>query len=131
MSVPASCPFCRRIGRGDVMNASEHAVAFPDAYPVAAGHTLICPRRHVESVFELGESEWTALWSLVRTVQHTATGVRPAAGWNIGVNTGAAAGQTISHAHVHLIPRTAGDVDDPRGGVRWILPRQADYWTRK
>lgn len=130
MNGAEACPFCQRIAQDDVTHQSEHAVAFPDAYPIAPGHTLICPRPHVESVFELHDAQWTGLWLLVRAVQRTSSSTQAADGWNIGVNSGGAAGQTVEHAHVHLIPRTIGDVPDPRGGVRWIVPDRADYWTR-
>jgi diadenosine tetraphosphate (Ap4A) HIT family hydrolase len=127
--VSAGCPFCRRLAGGEVVAGSVHAVAFPDAFPVAEGHTLVCPRRHVASVFDLDSSEWGDLWALLREVRHRLADRYPAEGWNIGVNVGATAGQTVEHAHVHLIPRRAGDVTDPRGGVRWVLPERADYWS--
>jgi diadenosine tetraphosphate (Ap4A) HIT family hydrolase len=120
------CPFCMRITAGDVTSASATAVAFPDAYPVAEGHLLVVPRRHVEDLFTLGEEDWYGVWALVREVQAQAPS---ADGWNVGVNAGTTAGQTVAHAHVHLIPRHVGDVPDPRGGVRWVLPDRADYWT--
>jgi diadenosine tetraphosphate (Ap4A) HIT family hydrolase len=123
------CPFCRRIAADDVLLANPSAVAFPDAYPVAPGHMLVCPRQHVVHLFDLDEPSWSGLWALVRQVQaHLAERIR-ADGWSIGVNVGEAAGQTVAHAHVHLIPRRLGDVADPRGGVRWVLPGAADYWT--
>jgi len=121
------CPICQRLASGDVAEADAHAVAFPDAYPVAPGHTLVVPRRHVASVFDLSAGEYASLWSVVAAVRRrlTADGC-PA--FTIGVNDGPAAGQTVSHAHVHVIPRRAGDVGDPRGGVRWVLPERAAYW---
>jgi diadenosine tetraphosphate (Ap4A) HIT family hydrolase len=120
------CPFCTRLAAGEVSAASATAAAFPDAYPVAEGHLLVIPRRHVEDLFALPVDEWDGVWGLVRQVQAQAP---PAEGWNLGVNAGPAAGQTVAHAHVHLIPRRAGDVPDPRGGVRWVLPDRADYWS--
>ncbi len=127
---PATCPFCERAAAGAVFAANATAVALPDAYPLAAGHTLVCPRRHVSDLFALDEDEWSGVWSLVRDVQRRLVGGVDADGWNVGVNAGPAAGQTVEHAHVHLIPRRAGDVVDPRGGVRWVLPDRADYWSR-
>ena len=123
-----SCPFCSlEPTRKWVEN--EHAIAFADAYPVTPGHTLIAPRKHVSSIFELTAQEQAELWSLVAKVrQRLLTGVN-ADGFNIGVNDGAAAGQTIEHAHVHVIPRRKGDVPDPRGGIRWIIDANANYWA--
>lgn len=125
------CAFCRRIDAGDVLRADDGAVAFPDAYPLSEGHTLVVPRLHVEDLFAVGVATWTAVWALVRDVQRVLADRVPADGWNVGVNVGRAAGQTVPHAHVHVIPRRDGDVDDPRGGVRWVLPQRADYWTRR
>ena len=111
------------------MVVTATALAFADAFPVTEGHTLVCPRRHVADLFQLHEHEWDGLWRLVRHVQQRLAAEVPADGWNVGVNAGAAAGQTVEHAHVHLIPRRIGDVVDPRGGVRWLLPNRADYWS--
>jgi diadenosine tetraphosphate (Ap4A) HIT family hydrolase len=123
------CPFCERIDAGEVVGSLEDSVAFPDAYPIAHGHTLVCPRRHVEDLFELSDDEWHDVWTLVRATRRQLASNLDADGWNVGVNVGPAAGQTVAHAHVHLIPRRAGDVADPRGGVRWVLPDRADYWS--
>ncbi len=129
MSTAASCPFCSRIGK-NILGASASAVAFPDQFPVSRGHALVVPRRHVASVFELVAEEQEDLWRLVATVRlHLLARFTPT-GFNVGLNDGAAAGQTVSHAHVHLIPRYAGDVADPRGGVRWVLPAHTDYWSQ-
>jgi len=109
---------------------SEFALGFADAHPVSAGHTLVIPRRHVASLYELSDEEYQGLWGAVRTVRNILQGELRPAGFNIGVNDGAAAGQTVFHAHVHVIPRYAGDSSDPRGGVRWILPERAPYWDK-
>lgn len=111
----------------DLEAANEHAVAFADAFPVTAGHLLVVPRRHVERVEHLTDAEWSGVFGLVRAL---AVGLT-AEGLNIGVNSGAAAGQTVAHAHVHLIPRSTGDVADPRGGVRHVIPHRADYWSSR
>jgi len=121
------CPFCSPPA-GRVIAENEHALCFPDGFPLAEGHTLVVPRRHVASLFDLGEQEQAAVW---RLVAETRNGLRAAGevhGVNIGLNDGHAAGQTVEHAHVHLIPRREGDVPDPRGGVRWVLPERARYW---
>jgi diadenosine tetraphosphate (Ap4A) HIT family hydrolase len=124
------CPFCARIAdRDDLYGATEFAVAFPDGFPVSEGHTLVVPKRHVSRAEQLERAEWAGLFDLVREVTNELASLPGVEGVNIGVNSGEAAGQTIGHAHVHVIPRRAGDVEDPRGGVRWVLPERADYWT--
>ena len=99
-----------------------------DAFPVAEGHTLVVPRKHVGSIYELSTIEQNAIWSLVARVRGQLLAKLAPAGFNIGFNDGLAAGQTVAHAHVHIIPRWRGDVPDPRGGFRWVLPTKAAYW---
>ena len=100
-----------------------------DGYPVFPGHSLVIPKRHVGSFFKLTEVERAALFALLdRTEELVAEQHRPD-GCNIGINDGAAAGQTVPHLHIHLIPRYDGDQPNPRGGVRWVIPEKADYWT--
>lgn len=101
----------------------------PDAHPLSPGHTLIIPRRHVRSVFELSTDEYEDVWRLVRRVRELLSRRYEPAGMTVGCNDGEAAGQTVEHAHVHVIPRYRGDVEDPRGGIRWVIPHQAPYWT--
>src|SRR5262245_6899875 len=122
------CPFCR-LERSHILLESEFAVAFLDAFPVTEGHTLIVPKRHVTSLFDLPEEEQAAVWKLTALVRERMMTDRKPDGFNIGVNDGAAAGQTVLHAHVHVIPRRRGDVADPRGGVRWVVPGKAPYWA--
>lgn len=122
-----ACPFCD-LPSESVVDQNHHALAFRDRYPIAAGHTLVIPRRHVASPFDLAPEELAAVWSLVAQVRRSlAEEVAPDA-FTIGVNDGVAAGQTIMHAHVHVIPRWVGDVRDPRGGIRWVIPEHAPYW---
>jgi len=116
------CPFCA-LSRDRVSIATEHAVAFSDGYPVAPGHTLVIPRVHVASLFDLPDVQ-AAVWQLVAQVRSKLLDDLHPDGFNIGINDGVAAGQTVPHAHVH-IPRWIGDVPDPRGGVRW---RQTRLW---
>jgi diadenosine tetraphosphate (Ap4A) HIT family hydrolase len=101
-----------------------------DRYPVAPGHTLIIPRRPVQRFRELTTAEKTRLLEWVDWVQrHLEATLSPAPdGFNLGVNDGKAAGQTMSQFHFHVIPRFTGDVADPRGGVRWVIPAKARYW---
>lgn len=123
------CPFCDSdAGRNFLEN--DFAVAFPDGFPVTEGHTLVVPKRHVASLFDLPEEEQAALWSLVALVRGKLMAELQPDGFNVGLNDGPAAGQTVMHAHVHIIPRRKGDVPDPRGGVRWIMPNKAQYWPK-
>lgn len=122
------CVFCDRIARREVFVEGPLAVAFPDRYPLSAGHTLIVPRVHVADYFELEETVRTDLWRLVDEVKTRLDEQFSPAGFNVGINVGRAAGQTVFHAHVHLVPRYEGDVPDPRGGIRHLLPQRARYW---
>jgi diadenosine tetraphosphate (Ap4A) HIT family hydrolase len=122
------CPFCQVVERREYTAESHHAVALNDTFPVTRGHTLVIPRRHVLSIYDLPEAEQADVWALVAQLRSLLAEEYSPAGFNIGLNDGAAAGQTIDHAHVHVIPRYEGDVSDPRGGVRWVIPRRARYW---
>lgn len=112
-----------------MIHARREAVAFEDAYPVAEGHVLVVPRRHVARVEDLDADEWAEVFTLVREVCRELSKRDGIDGVNVGVNSGVAAGQTVDHAHVHVIPRRLGDVPDPRGGVRHVIPERADYWS--
>lgn len=125
----STCPFCDRIARGDLLLTSPLAAAFADGYPISPGHTLVVPRRHEADFFALSHDEQAAVWRLAAAVRAHLDAARPADGYNVGLNAGAAAGQTVLHAHVHVVPRFAGDVQDPRGGVRWVVPDKARYWS--
>jgi diadenosine tetraphosphate (Ap4A) HIT family hydrolase len=130
VSAPSgACPLCQRLALSDLLADSELAVAIKDAFPVNPGHTLIIPRRHVASLFELTAEEQAAVWALLPAVKERLDARHSPAGYNVGVNVGEAAGQTVGHAHVHVIPRYVGDVEDPRGGVRWVVPERAKYWN--
>ena len=111
-----------------VFGSNALALALHDGFPVSPGHTLIVPRRHIASAAEATLEEFSAIWALLAEVRAGLDrDMRPDA-YNIGINDGRAAGQTVMHLHVHLIPRFAGDCPDPRGGVRWVLPKKARYW---
>jgi diadenosine tetraphosphate (Ap4A) HIT family hydrolase len=99
-----------------------------DRYPVSEGHVLVVPFRHVPDFFDLNREEQSALLGLLTRARVSLPFNRPPDGFNVGINVGTAAGQTVMHAHVHLIPRYAGDVPDPRGGVRFVIPQKAKYW---
>ncbi len=122
------CPFCR-LEPNRIRLESEFAVAFLDGFPVSQGHALVIPKRHVASLFELPAEEQAAVWALVAQVRALLLNEFQPDGFNFGLNDGTAAGQTVMHTHVHVIPRHHGDVADPRGGVRWVVPDKAAYWA--
>ena len=124
--VLADCPFCFP-NPGIIIAEQPLAVAIRDAYPVSPGHALIVPRRHVASWFDASPDERIAMMSLVDEVRRLQAAADPPAGYNIGLNVGEAAGQTVAHVHLHVIPRYAGDVDDPSGGVRFVIPARGNY----
>jgi diadenosine tetraphosphate (Ap4A) HIT family hydrolase len=125
---PAGCPFCS-VGPGRVVAETRLTLTLRDGFPVSPGHTPIVPRRHFASLLDADDGEAAEIWQAIRlaTVDLGRT-YRPD-GFNLGVNIGAASGQTVMHLHVHPIPRHAGDQADPRGGIRRIFPELADYWT--
>jgi ATP adenylyltransferase len=124
---PADCVFC--VPAADrIVAANELAFAVRDTSPVTALHTLILPRRHVASYFDLDATEDSAIRGLLTIVRTDIMASDPdIEGFNVGVNIGEVAGQTIFHCHVHLIPRRRGDVVNPRGGVRAVIPAKANY----
>jgi diadenosine tetraphosphate (Ap4A) HIT family hydrolase len=121
------CPFCN-LPKERIWLQTETAIGVLDAFPVTEGHTLVIPRRHIVELFDLSEAELSQIWESVLKVRNALKRKYFPEGFTIGVNEGKAAGQTIAHAHVHVIPRRAGDVPDPRGGIRWVIPPKAKYW---
>lgn len=121
------CPFCQ-ISPERIIAQNEHAFAIRDAFPVSPGHTLIIPKRHIGSFFETSTEERNALFQLLDEAKARIESEHQPASYNIGINDGVAAGQTVPHLHIHLIPRYTGDVEDPRGGVRWVVAEKARYW---
>jgi diadenosine tetraphosphate (Ap4A) HIT family hydrolase len=124
-----SCPFCKKIkSNRDLTLSGDLAAAFPDAFPVTEGHHLVIPRRHVPGFFELTNTEHLAMLELSRELQEKLLREDSSIqGFNLGVNIGAAAGQTVFHCHLHIIPRRKGDVEDPTGGVRSVIPGKGTY----
>ncbi len=123
------CPFCPP-DASRVLHDDELVFVLRDGFPVSPGHVLVIPHRHVGSFFDTTAAERRAILDAIEIAQRAVEKEHRPDGWNIGINDGAAAGQTVPHLHVHLIPRYKGDRPDPRGGVRWILPEKADYWTK-
>lgn len=130
MRANAACPFCE-LSAERILFRNDAAIALRDAYPVTPGHTLVIPMRHVASFFDVTALERSEMLALLDQAKVQLQAELNPAGFNIGINDGAAAGQTVPHLHLHLIPRYEGDVLDPRGGVRWIIPEKADYWSAK
>jgi diadenosine tetraphosphate (Ap4A) HIT family hydrolase len=118
------CPFCEC---SSPVLENDLAFVRPDKYPVSEGHLLICPRRHFADFFEASQAERKAIFSLLQDAKALSTKTLRADGYNIGINCGVAAGQTVMHLHVHLIPRYHGDMPDPRGGVRGVIPAKQKY----
>lgn len=125
-----SCPFCS-LPSSRILGSNAHALWIRDGFPISPGHSLVIPKRHVGSFFTITTDERNALMELLDQAKEAAEQEFGPDGFNIGINDGPAAGQTVPHLHIHLIPRFTGDRADPRGGVRWIIPEKADYWTAK
>jgi diadenosine tetraphosphate (Ap4A) HIT family hydrolase len=124
------CAFCS-LPPERIIDSSRYGVLVRDGLPISPGHTLIIPKRHIGSFFELEADEQAELLDLMRRARAAIEQEYHPQGYNVGINDGAAAGQTIPHLHIHLIPRHQGDRADPRGGVRWIIPEKADYWSQR
>ena len=122
----APCPFCDP-PTDRICFRSEFAFGLWDGFPVSPGHALLIPRRHVATLFDASREERVTLFDALEAVRAIIDERYRPDGYNIGINHGAAAGQTIFHLHLHLIPRYAGDVADPRGGVRYVIPDKANY----
>ena len=125
-----TCPFCEVISTNRFIDGNDLAVVIDDNYPVSLGHSLVIPRRHAPDFFKLTPEEQAAVWDLVQVSQARLATKHHPDGFNVGLNDGEAAGQTVPHPHVHVIPRYKGDVPDPRGGVRWVVSQKAVYWKR-
>ncbi len=109
---------------------NEEVVGIWDGYPVSPGHALLIPRRHIATWFDATRKEQQGLMAAVDAAKAAIEKQHRPDGYNIGINSGVAAGQTIHHLHVHVIPRYEGDSPDPRGGVRLVLPAKAAYWDK-
>ena len=114
----SDCIFCEKLLNKEYVIENDLAFGFWDKYPVNNGHTLICPKRHIQSFFQLTSPELEAIYELLGTAHIFLKSSFGADGFNIGVNVGQYAGQTVNHVHVHLIPHYKGDVENPKGGIR-------------
>jgi len=128
MSEHQDCPFCRD---PEIIIENELAYADYDSYPASPGHCLIITRRHVAEYFQATAEEKTAIWELVDEMKSIIDKEYNPDGYNVGVNVGAAAGQSVPHIHIHIIPRYKGDVENPQGGVRGVIPHKQKYVKRQ
>lgn len=122
------CLFCN-LPDERVIDQCDYTLTIRDGFPLSAGHTLVIPKRHIATFFDATEEEQMAINRALQRAKSVLDQEFNPDGYNIGINNGVAAGQTVFHLHVHLIPRYKGDREDPRGGVRWVLPEKARYWS--
>ena len=121
-----TCIFCD-LPEERIQYESDLWLVVRDGFPVSPGHTLIIPKRHVSDYFEINEHEHSTLQSVINITKDQLDAEFNPSGYNIGINCGEAAGQTVFHLHVHLIPRYLGDMDDPKGGIRGVIPEKQKY----
>lgn len=122
-----SCVFCS-LDQSRIIEENDHFVAIRDGYPVTPLHSLIISKRHVQSYFQLSSEELVSLNSLLTSQRDSIIqSDNSVSGFNVGINDGPTAGQTIFHLHIHLIPRRAGDMENPAGGVRGVIPEKMKY----
>lgn len=121
-----NCIFCN-MEQERVLAENELCFAIRDGFPVSDGHTLIIPKRHVANYFDLTDEEVMAMQVMMKKFKSQLDTELSPDGYNIGINVNEAAGQTVFHVHMHLIPRYKGDVENPRGGVRGVIPDKQKY----
>ena len=126
-----NCPFCSPGSDREIVAETAIVYSVYDKYPVSKGHVLIIPKRHCDDYFELTTEEQSACWKMVNGLKVILTQKYHPDGYNIGINVNQAAGQTIPHVHIHLIPRYKGDVKEPEGGVRGVIPELRMYRPKK
>jgi len=127
MKTKSACPFCNLDSQRELIVESPSTYSVYDIFPVSNGHALVIPKRHCSDYFELTLEEQSACWSMVNAVKQILMEKFNPDGFNIGINVNEDAGQTIPHVHIHLIPRYRGDVLDPEGGVRGVIPDKRMY----
>ena len=121
------CVFCGGIEKDRVLFETTQWIAMYDKYPVSKGHVLLIPKEHRETFFDLSDSLLESLKFRINDVKNILDAKFHPSGYNIGANCGKSAGQTVMHCHIHIIPRYDGDVEDPRGGVRGVIPSKQKY----
>jgi ATP adenylyltransferase len=123
----SNCPFCNSNVETELLFESSTTYAILDKFPVNIGHTLIIPKRHCANYFELSINEQSDCWVMLNRAKEFLSKKFNPDGYNVGINIGETAGQTVLHVHIHLIPRYNGDVKDPRGGIRGVIPEKKNY----
>lgn len=126
MESQKQCIFCN-LASERIIAENELCLAIRDGFPVSEGHTLIIPKRHVADYFDLTSDEIAAMQTMMKESKCQLDNTLHPDGYNVGVNVNAAAGQTVFHVHMHLIPRYIGDVENPKGGVRGVIPGKQKY----
>lgn len=126
-SIKKQCPFCSPEPERKLITESATAYCIEDKFPVSKGHVLVIPKNHESNYFNLSQKQQLACWMMVNRVKEIIKQKYNPDGINIGMNVGSAAGQTIPHVHIHLIPRYKGDMQSPRGGVRGVIPSKQNY----
>ena len=121
------CVFCGDIEKDRVLFETTQWIAMYDKYPVSKGHVLLIPKEHYETFFDLPEQLTNSIQYWIKHIKNILDNKYHPSGYNIGVNCGKSAGQTVMHCHIHIIPRYDGDVEDPRGGVRGAIPSKQKY----
>jgi diadenosine tetraphosphate (Ap4A) HIT family hydrolase len=124
----SQCPFCTP-DQLSIEYFDEIGIILWDSFPISPGHILVIPKEHYPNIFDVPSEEQAHLFKLINKAKEIISQTHSPDGFNIGINSGTAAGQTVPHAHIHVIPRYNADVEDPRGGVRWIIPEKAKYWS--
>lgn len=121
------CVFCESVSADRIIYEDSTWIAILDGFPVSKGHTILIPKRHCETFFDLNDVENGTVIATINVVKTILDTKYSPNGYNIGVNCGKSAGQTIPHCHIHIIPRYEGDVEDPRGGIRGCIPNRMKY----
>ena len=129
MSNQSDCFLCK-LPSERIIAECKLTYTIRDGYELSPGHSLILPKRHMPTFFDVTVDEQAALFAAIQQAKQELDREFSPDGYNIGINNGEFAGQSIPHLHIHLIPRYRGDVENPKGGVRWALPERADYWTK-
>ena len=121
------CVFCGGVEKDRVLFETRKWIAMYDKYPVSKGHVLLLSKEHYETFFDLPEQLTNSIQYWIKHIKNILDDKYHPSGYNIGVNCGKSAGQTVMHCHIHIIPRYDGDVEDPRGGVRCVIPSKQKY----
>lgn len=122
-----NCIFCKEFEEDKIIYQDQIWIAISDSYPVSLGHTLLIPKRHCNTFFDLSYIESKTMYNAIKNIKDILDKRYNPDGYNIGMNCGEAAGQSIMHCHIHIIPRYDGDMDNPRGGVRGVIPEKQKY----